>query len=122
MRTQIAFVGVVLLCMGLGSPLPAQDKPTGTPTKGPASAAKADGSTLYEIKGCAYCHGMDGRKTKGSATPIVAGQKPGYTHLVLRAYKSGERLGLGGNAHAEYLEQVSDEEMKLLADHIATLK
>lgn len=49
----------------------------------------AEGKRIAEAS-CAACHGMDGlSKTPG--LPHLAGQRPGYLYLELKAYRSGER-------------------------------
>ena len=55
----------------------------------------AEGKRVAEAS-CASCHGMDGiSNTKGA--PHLAGQRPAYLHLELRAYQTGAR---GVNAMA----------------------
>ena len=94
------------------------------PAAAPSAAAedKVDVKVLYEKKACAYCHGADGRTPRFDTIPIIAGQMPRYSYLVMLAYKSGERQGVGANQHSDVNDLVSDEQMKLLADYIATLK
>ncbi|HKI97433.1 MAG TPA: c-type cytochrome [bacterium] len=85
-------------------------------------SAEPDAKALYVDKGCSHCHGEDGRTTQWDTTPIIAGQKPRYVYLVLRAYKTGERKGVGANQHAEVNDVLSDKEMHLLADYVSSLK
>ena len=111
MRTSRFPLGLALACLLAAAPAWAQDKP-------PAEAAKQ----LYEKKGCLECHGADGRKLRWETSPIIAGQNPRYSYLALQAYKSGARAGGGANLHVEVSDLISDEEMRLLADYVATLR
>lgn len=88
----------------------------------PARAAEPDGKALYIAKNCHYCHGEDGRTSRRDTFPIVAGQMPRYSYLVMRAYKSGERQGVAASLMWEVADVLTDEEMKLLAEYMATLK
>ena len=49
----------------------------------------AEGKRVAEVS-CARCHGMDGFST-GKAIPHIAGQRPAYLSLELRAYRAGQR-------------------------------
>lgn len=89
---------------------------------GSVMAADSDGKALYAAKNCAFCHGEDGRTSKRDTFPIIAGQMPKYSYLVMQAYKSGERQGVGANLMWEVTDVLTDDEMQRLADYIATLK
>jgi cytochrome c553 len=49
----------------------------------------ADGKQLASM-GCVRCHGADGISNT-SDTPHIAGQRPAYLYLALKAYKDGDR-------------------------------
>jgi cytochrome c553 len=76
----------------------------------------ADGKDLAAAN-CARCHGVDGiGKTKGA--PNIAGQRPSYIYLELKAYQAGAR------ANAEMAEKVkflSDEAIVDVAAYYASL-
>ena len=84
--------------------------------------ASAEVRKLYERMACGDCHGMDGRTPLYDTIPIIAGQMPRYSYLVLIAYKTGERQGVGAKQHTDVNDLASDEQLRLLADYIATLK
>ena len=115
MRKWMAVPGSILLCGLAAGALLGQ---SGTGGTAPATEVKA----LYEKMACGECHGMDGKTPSWDSFPIIAGQKPKYTYLVLKAYKTGERQGVMSNQHAEVSELLSDDDMRRLADYVATLK
>lgn len=87
----------------------------------PAVSAAPDAKSLYAKTGCATCHGADGRTPRTDTTPNIAGQPPRYLYLVMRAYKTGERQGVGSSQHAEVSDLLDDEQMKALAEYVAGL-
>lgn len=66
---------------------------------------------------CQSCHGRDGISAS-PGTPNLAGQKPDYLAAQLRSFKSGARKN---DLMAAIASQLSDEEMKGLAAHWASL-
>ena len=53
------------------------------------AADVAEGKRLAEAS-CASCHGLNGIST-AKGVPHLAGQRPAYLYLELRAYQSGAR-------------------------------
>ena len=86
------------------------------------SAAGMERKTLYLRIGCPTCDGEDGRTPRDDVTPIIAGQSPRYLLIVMKAYKSGERSGGLANLHAEVSDLLDDEQTRLVAEYVATLK
>ncbi|HEU5338041.1 MAG TPA: c-type cytochrome [Sulfuricaulis sp.] len=77
----------------------------------------AEGKRIAEAS-CARCHGMDGiSKTKG--IPHIAGQRPAYLHLELRAYQTGVR---GEKAMDGAVKYLSDDALVQVAAYYASLE
>jgi Cytochrome c553 len=76
----------------------------------------ADGKRVAEAS-CVRCHGVTGiSTTKG--VPHLAGQRPAYLHLELRAYQSGAR---GDNAMDNAVKFLSDDALFKVAAYYASL-
>ncbi len=76
----------------------------------------AEGKHVAEAS-CARCHGLDGiSKTKG--IPHIAGQRPAYLHLELRAYQTGVR---GEKAMDGAVKYLSDDALVQVAAYYASL-
>ena len=76
----------------------------------------ADGKRVAEAS-CVRCHGVTGiSTTKG--IPHLAGQRPAYLHLELRAYQSGVR---GDNAMDNAVKFLSDDALFKVAAYYSSL-
>ena len=77
----------------------------------------AEGKRVAEAS-CTRCHGANGvSTTKG--VPHLAGQRPAYLHLELRAYQSGAR---GDNAMDGAVKFLSDDALFKVAAYYASLE
>jgi cytochrome c553 len=77
----------------------------------------AEGKRVAEAS-CARCHGVNGiSTTKG--VPHLAGQRPAYLHLELRAYQSGAR---GDKAMDGAVRFLSDDALIKVAAYYASLE
>jgi len=80
-----------------------------------------DGATLYKLKACLACHGTDGRTSRQSDFPQIAGQGQAYAIAQMKDIKSGVRH----NAHTAVMKgimgAVSDAEIEAIAQWLATL-
>ncbi|KOR29152.1 hypothetical protein TI03_03035 [Achromatium sp. WMS1] len=56
-----------------------------------AANVAADGATLYNTRGCASCHGADGKTTIMPVYPILAGQNAAYCEKQIKDIKAGTR-------------------------------
>ena len=80
------------------------------------AADAAEGKRLADAA-CASCHGPNGiSATKG--VPHLAGQRPAYLYLELRAYQSGAR---GDNAMNGTVKFLNDDALVKLAAYYASL-
>lgn len=76
----------------------------------------ADGKQLASI-GCASCHGADGISSKAD-TPHIAGQRPAYLYLALKAYKTGDR---SDKKMSDAIKFLSDDALIKVAAYYAAL-
>jgi cytochrome c553 len=94
------------------------DAPIGTGVVDPESP----GAKLYMTKTCVACHGADGKSPILAEDPRIAGNTKEYALQQMQDVKTGARansmavLGMQGIMHL-----VNEEEMKQLAEYIASL-
>ncbi len=86
------------------------------------NAAAADGAALYKSKTCFTCHGQDAKTPIMPVYPKLAGQNADYLLNQMKDIKSGARSNGQTAAMKGIIATVSDEEMKAIADWLATLK
>lgn len=84
-------------------------------------ALAADGAQLYKTKTCFTCHGKDGKTPILDTYPKIAGQNPAYSLQQMKNIKSGARANGLSAAMKGVMHLVNDDEMKALAEYIATL-
>jgi cytochrome c len=87
----------------------------------PTVTLAADGAALYKSKTCTACHGKDGKTPIMPTYPKIAGQNAAYALQQMKDIKSGARSNGQSAAMKGVMHLVSDEEMKILADYVATL-
>lgn len=85
------------------------------------TAVAQDGPTLYKIKTCVSCHGADAKTPILPAYPKLAGQNTEYLFQQLKDIKSGTRNNSMTPAMHGIMQNVNEEEMRILADWIASL-
>jgi cytochrome c553 len=76
----------------------------------------ADGKQLASM-GCVSCHGADGISNKAD-TPHIAGQRPAYLYLALKAYKTGDR---NDKKMGDAIKFLSDDALTKVAAYYAAL-
>lgn len=84
-------------------------------------ALAADGAQLYKTKTCFTCHGKDGKTPILDTYPKIAGQNPAYSLQQMKDIRSGARANGLSAAMKGVMHLVNDDEMKALAEYIATL-
>ena len=91
----------------------------------PATAAEGSvkAAELITKGGCTSCHGANLSKPIDPAYPKIAGQYADYLYVALRSYKVNDKplIGRSHPVMAGIAKQFSDKEMKVLADHVASL-
>ncbi|GAB4362691.1 MAG: hypothetical protein Kow006_34010 [Gammaproteobacteria bacterium] len=86
------------------------------------AAVAADGKALYAAKGCNACHGADANTPIMPIYPKLAGQNADYAFNQMKDIKSGARANGQSAAMKAIVANVSDEELRAIADWLATLK
>jgi len=112
---------------------PAAPAPAPVAKADPAPAAKAavapaaapaasggDGAALYATKGCAACHGPDGKKTLLPVYPKVAGLPAKYSVNQMKDIKSGARSNGQSVAMKGIVMGIDDKDLKTIAEWLAT--
>ncbi|NHC08370.1 c-type cytochrome [Azonexus fungiphilus] len=84
--------------------------------------ASEEGAKLYAEKTCVACHGKDGKKTLTPQYPKIAGQNAAYAEQQMKDIKSGARANGQAAAMKGVMHLVSDAEIKILAEHLASMK
>jgi cytochrome c553 len=83
------------------------------------SSDVAEGKELADLS-CAKCHGVDGvSTTKG--VPNLAGQRPSYLYLELKADRLGDRPGGGAPHSTKLMKFFSDDALANVAAYYASL-
>lgn len=82
------------------------------------NALANDGATLYRIKTCVSCHGENAQNPILPTYPKLAGQNPEYLYNQLRDIKSGIRKNAMTAAMNGIMQNVNEDEMRILADWI----
>ena len=80
----------------------------------------ANGEALY--KSCIACHGAKAEKVALNKSQIIAGWSSDKTIASLKGYKDGTYGGASKALMRPYVKNLSDEDIKTLAEYIATLK
>lgn len=90
-------------------------------TSGVVYAADAvDGAALYKTKTCFTCHGKDAKTPLLPMYPKIAGQNAAYALAQMKDIKSGARSNGQAAAMKGVMGLVNDDEMKIIADWLAT--
>jgi len=88
------------------------------PAAAPAAAADP-GAAAYQAKGCAGCHGPDGKTTPMGTYPKIAGQSAVYLLAQMQDIKSGTRANGQTAMMKPIIGGVSDDEMKAMAEWLS---
>lgn len=110
----------------------AQQKPKGLAARDPALVKSAQkvwrgGDSARGVPACAACHSPTGAGVPGNY-PRLAGQYADYTYAQLKAFKAGERgadpsgKDINGRVMSAIAQQMSDAQMKAVADYAAGLR
>ena len=94
----------------------------GAALTGAGPAVAADGAELYMSKTCVACHGKDAKTPIMPTYPKIAGQNADYSYQQMLDIKTGARANGMTAAMKGVMHLVSDEEIRILADWLATLE
>ncbi|MDA1216405.1 MAG: cytochrome c [Chloroflexi bacterium] len=103
---------IALPLIGLALAVFSSPTPTPTPTSTPLPVADADEHQLFITNGCAACHGQN-----GDGSPI-APALAGHSEATVERQVRTPRLQMPSFT----VDQISDEELELIADYIASLE
>ena len=87
-----------------------------------AGAVQADGAALYQSKTCWSCHGKDAKTPLLPIYPKLAGQNADYAYNQMKDIKDGTRANGQSAAMKGVMGLVNDDEMRQIADWLATLE
>jgi cytochrome c553 len=110
----------------------AQQKPKGLAARDPSLVKSAQqlwrgGNAARGVPACAACHSPTGAGIPKNY-PRLAGQYADYTYAQLKAFKAGERgadaagKDVNGRVMNAIAQQMSDAQMKAIADYAAGLR
>ena len=80
------------------------------------------GEELFNTRTCFTCHGKDGKTPILPNYPLIAGQNRDYVLQQMKDIKSGARSNSNSPAMQGVMHLVSDAEMEILADYVASLE
>jgi len=73
------------------------------------------------VPACAACHGPEGRGNVAADYPVVSGQWPQYLRTQLEMFRSGERANDPNGMMRNAVDNLSDEEIRAVAEYMAGL-
>lgn len=112
----IAGAAIAMNCSGVAAQTAANQPDDEMRTLGVAPMEIADGKRLAEMN-CSGCHGANGISTT-QGIPHLAGQRPAYLYLELKAYQSGNR---GDNTMSNVVKFLSDDALVKVAAYFSGL-
>lgn len=81
----------------------------------------AKGKASTQLETCTSCHGAKGNNPDDTGIPRIGGQVPTYLYNSLLEYKNDKRMTERA-AEMEFVKEISDEELKALAEYFSSLK
>lgn len=87
-----------------------------------ATAQTMDGAQLFVAKTCFACHGKDAKTPLLPDYPKLAGQNKDYLYRQMLDIKSGARSNGNTAAMKGVMPIVNEDELKVIAEWLATLK
>lgn len=85
-----------------------------------AAFAADDGATLYKSH-CQGCHGEDGSKAPANGVTPIKGQSSADLVKMLDGYRNGTFGGQQKRTMEGVVKRLTEDQLKSVADHIATL-
>lgn len=125
-RKTLLFV-IPALALGMVPSLaPAADAPAApapaAPAPAAAPAAAEEGATLFVKKTCIACHGKDAKTPILPIYPRLAGQNADYAFNQMKDIASGARNNGQTAAMKGVMHLVTEEEMRTIANWLASLR
>jgi cytochrome c len=88
----------------------------------PSVQAEDDGATLFVKKTCIACHGKDAKTPIMPTYPRLAGQNADYAFNQMKDIASGARNNGQTAAMKGVMPLVTEQEMRTIADWLASLR
>ncbi len=85
------------------------------------TSTSLNGDSLFIAKTCHVCHGNDGKTPLAPIYPKIAGQNLNYVLQQLKDIKTAARDNSQSAAMHGIMQLVSDEELNILAEYVASL-
>lgn len=79
------------------------------------------GKASTQLETCTSCHGANGNNIEDTGIPRIGGQVPTYLYNALLEYKNDKRMTERAS-EMELVKEISDEELKALAEYFSSLK
>ena len=89
---------------------------------GGGNAMAQDGKAMYQIKGCAACHGPDGKAPVMPNYPRLAGQNAEYMVQQINDFKTQKRSNNLAALMFGMVAPLTEAEIKALTDYLAAVK
>ena len=80
------------------------------------------GKASTHLETCTSCHGTNGNNVEDGGIPRIGGQTPLYLYHSLLEYKNDKRNKDGRAPEMDVVKDISDEELRALAEYFASLK
>lgn len=80
------------------------------------------GKASANLETCTSCHGTNGNNIDDTGIPRIGGQTPIYLYHALLEYKNGKRNADGRASEMDVVKDISDEELRALAEYFSSLK
>jgi len=86
------------------------------------SAGQEKGAPPRKLGSCVACHGVEGRSQALPEWGRIAGQNYNYLVYVLWEYRRGGRKGVNAGLMSSFAAELSDADIKELAQYYSNLK
>ena len=80
------------------------------------------GKASANLDTCTSCHGTDGNNIEDTGIPRIGGQTPTYLYHALLEYKNNKRNADGRALEMDVVKEISDEELRALAEYFSSLR
>ncbi len=80
------------------------------------------GKTSANLETCTSCHGTNGNNIEDTGIPRIGGQTPTYLYHALLEYKNNKRNKDGRALEMDVVKEISDEELRALAEYFSSLR
>lgn len=82
----------------------------------------AKGKASSNLETCVSCHAANGNNVEDKEIPRIGGQPSLYLYHAMLEYKNGKRNNNGRAPEMDVVKEISDEELRALAEYFSSLK